>query len=105
MSYVILALATWRIAHLMVLETGPFGVFKRLRERVGIVHAPDTDVIFIVPDNVFAQALSCVWCGSLLVGIGWGIFFGISPFWAGILALPFALSAGAILFHEVVSRS
>lgn len=33
LDLLILALATWRLAYLLVRETGPFGLFTRLRAR------------------------------------------------------------------------
>lgn len=89
LEVLLLSLATWRMASLLVNEEGPFRVFERIREWVGI-RGPE------VPDRFLAGVLSCVWCCSLWVGAGWTILFYLFPNIVGWLAFPFALSAVAI---------
>lgn len=101
LEFVILVMATWRISSLLVKETGPFKIFSRLRELTGIRH-DENDNIFMVPDNLFAGILSCVWCCSVWAGIGMTVLYIIyPPSIYGALAL--ALSASAIVVEKKLS--
>lgn len=95
-TFLILALATWRVASLLVNEEGPFSVFLRLRRLAGIQYDPMGE-IEVVPDKFFAGVLSCVWCCSVWVGLFWAAFYFISPSVCEIIAIAPALSAGAII--------
>jgi hypothetical protein len=95
-EFAIYALATWRISSLLVDEPGPFRMFIKLRNMVGITHDMD-DNVAMVPDTFFAGILSCVWCCSIWVGIFWTVMYFVP--YSLFLALPFALSAVAIKLH------
>jgi hypothetical protein len=99
-AVIILSLATWRISSLLTKEAGPFAVFKRARELTGITHDDNGDIVMI-PDRFFAQLLSCVWCTSVWVAIGWVILWVILPQACVYVALPFALSAAAIVLERL----
>lgn len=104
LTLAVLALATWRISVMLVREAGPFFVFKKIRELTGIAHDPDGNVLK-VPDTFFAGLLSCVWCTSVWVGALWTLEWYLSNgimFW---VAVPFSLSAGAIVFDRLFDRS
>jgi len=99
MTIAVLILATWRLSSLLAQEAGPADVFARLRERVGVWYDAAGDP---QGDNAVAQGITCVWCSSVWVGIVLAAAYWLAPdvtFW---LALPFALSAGAIVVHEVI---
>lgn len=73
----ILSLATWRLAHLLAREEGPFALVKAFRERVG-------------------GALAClycasVWCAALLL-----LAQQVAPMVIWVLAI----SGGALLLHR-----
>lgn len=101
MTFIILALATWRISSLLVNEAGLWEVFFRIRKLAGIEH-DENGKVWIVPERFFAQLLSCVWCASLWVGVGWTVAWWWNPRAAELAALPFALSAGAIVVECAV---
>jgi len=98
---VIFGLATWRIASLLVQEDGPFYMFYRLREKVGIGHDENRKV-FMIPDRFFAQVLSCVWCSSIWVGFGWLAFWLWTPEIALKIAAAFSFSTVAIMIDRWV---
>ena len=50
---VVLALATWRLSYMLVMEAGPFDVFKRLRASTKL-----------------GGLLECVFCMSVWVALG-----------------------------------
>lgn len=84
LTLLILILATWRLSSLLVNEEGPFGMFLKLR----LLIAPVTDL------------LTCIWCFSIWLGLTFTLLYWYSPavtFW---IALPFALSAGAIAWDK-----
>lgn len=97
MTFVILALATWRLAYMLVHEEGPLHVFARLRWYAGA-----TDYHGGKEDSV----LSCVYCTSMYTA---PVMIALSTFDAGLLiAHVFALSAVAVLLqvlHEDIAQS
>lgn len=101
--FLILGLATWRISSLLVHEAGPGDVFVKLREGVGFTHDANNHKV-IIPDGFWGGVLSCVWCCSLWVGVGWVIFYAILPGLAVWTALVFALSTVAVLVECVTEK-
>lgn len=112
LDLLIYILATWRISSLLVNEDGPWFIFERLRTWSGIYyhtlsknyHVDPDEYIKVVPDKFLPQLLSCVWCCSIWAGIVFVIFIRLSPWGAFYFALPFALSAGAIVLNLVVEK-
>ena len=100
-EFLIFGLATWRISSLLVDEPGPFRIFIRLRSLVGITHDID-DNVAIIPDGFLSGILSCAWCTSIWVGLSCTILYWITPL-TFYFALPFALSAVAIIVNSVTS--
>ena len=102
-----LILATWRLTTMLVNETGPFKVFKNLRDAVGVGLEDDVGD----PLTFLGGLLSCTWCTS--VWIAAGLVFVAAPLipalcisWAGIvyyMLTVFAVSGGAILADTVVT--
>lgn len=99
--FLIFCLATWRIASLLVREAGPFDIFIHIRELTGVKHDEDGN-IFMLPDNFFAGVLSCVWCCSIWIAIGWVALWSFWPDVAIYASIPFGVSAGAILVDRVL---
>lgn len=98
---IIYGLATWRVASLLVEESGPFDIFKKIRELTGITHDED-DLPLMIPDRFFAQLFSCVWCTSVWVAVAYTL---VSLWKHGIYtALPFALSAVAVLLQDYLNK-
>lgn len=101
---IVLLLATWRITSLFVSESGPFFVFRKIRTLSGIAH-DELGGVAMIPDTLFAQIVSCAWCCSVYVGAFWTLLYVLLPLIAPWLALPFALSAGAIFLHLLIEKS
>lgn len=99
-EFLILGLACWRIAHILQEERGPFAVFVRLRGRIGIEHGED-DVPMAWPDSELGFLARCLYCGSVWVGFGMVGLYLLSPRVAVLLALPFAISAAAIVIGGI----
>lgn len=94
-NFFVLAMATWRIANMLVAEDGPWMVFERLRLKAGLQPPPlpdgirETDPPGRMPGSLFA----CTWCMSIYVATFWAGLFMLRPKIAQKIALPFALSA------------
>ena len=100
MELILIALATWRVSSLLVFEEGPFMLLVKLRSLVGVYYDEFSEV---QGKNVVARALTCVWCTSIWVALGFSVlhYFGLA-YW---VALPFALSAAAIIIERIVDGS
>lgn len=100
MSYIILVLGVWRISALLTYECGPWDIFRRFRERVGVVH-PDGDC---EPDGIDGRFLSqlfrCVWCLSIYLALIAFISYTIDEQITILILSPFAISAGAIALER-----
>ncbi len=87
-------LATFRITSLLVNEDGPLGLFLKLRYLVG-VRKDQNDEIY--GKNAIATGFTCLWCTSVWIGIAWAIAYFVSPSGTNLIAMPLALSSGAML--------
>lgn len=82
----LLPLAVWRLSYMLVSEAGPFEIFEALR--------------YHVRDNAVGSLLACVYCTSVWVaGFALLAVHTIAGQWVIVWL---ALSALAILFHEIV---
>jgi len=95
-EYVILALATWRLASLFSQEEGPFDIFAKVRHFVGVRH-DDHGIPYGL--NTLSKGMLCVWCISMWFAVLWAVLYYLwrDSVW---IALPFALSAGAIMVER-----
>jgi hypothetical protein len=86
---IIAILATWRLAHLIAREDGPFDVIVRLRIRAG--------------NGVFGRLMDCPYCLSIWIAIPFTFLLG-HGFTAWIAAW-LAISGGASLCERLSPRS
>ncbi len=91
---VLAAFAGWRIASLLVAESGPFDIFVRVRGWAGIREGePYTD-------NTLRGALSCVWCASMYTA---PLCYAVAE-WIVLWPVTLIAVAGiAVLIHEKVN--
>jgi len=106
-DWLLTALAAWRLAYLLVEEDGPGAVFARLRYRAGVrvVPAQTADgqlTTARIAQTSLAQGLTCVWCVSVWTAGGLWALWALWPPVGRALATWLALSALAILWHEVL---
>lgn len=100
LDFLILTLATFRVAFMFVEERGPLHIFQRIRELAGISHTEDGDPEVPLNGKFLTELLSCVFCFSIWVGTFWAVLYILLPTIAPLIALPFALSAGAIIVSK-----
>ena len=102
MTILILILATWRISSLLANEIGPFDIFLKFREQLGIEEVLNEkgETVEVIPDRFAPQMVSCVYCISMWVG---AVFFLLPEPLAQAIAIPFAISTGAIIIDNYLS--
>jgi hypothetical protein len=95
MEFVVLALATWRLASLFANESGPYHIFKTFREWVCNNHPG------------IGEGLTCEWCNS----VWFGSLITVAYFlWGGVavwVCIPLAFSTITIMlkyFRERLER-
>lgn len=101
-DFFILSLAVWRLTSFLVHEDGPFQVFLWIRHKAGIRY-DERSVPY--PTNELSRGLSCFWCTSVWVACVVALCYYL---WQNIvvgLAVPFALSALAIVADEHVGQN
>jgi hypothetical protein len=106
LSFTIVSLAVWRLSALFSYEDGPFDIFRRLREFIGIEHTaryPDGEEIMIPVKNFFlTELVHCVWCLSVWFAIIIVILYQLWPGETLLICMPFAISAAAIIIERIV---
>ena len=99
LDLLILGLAVWRFSSLLVQEGGPWDIFARLRHRIGVRYDAES---LPYGRNEFAKGIVCTWCISVWLGLIATAMYLLAPRITVLLALPFALSAFAIVIDEKV---
>jgi len=97
MTDVILALITWRIAHMLVHERAPFAMLTRFRRAVGVAYDANSNVY---ARRELGELFLCVWC--LSVWVGWLIALAHYRSW-DFIVYGLAYSAVACLLERVAS--
>ena len=100
LEILVLSLATWRIAALLVLEDGPFGVFARFRRTIGVEMDRDGNPVAM---NEAAALFSCVWCASVYIALGLFLLWLWKPEITMLASAPLAISTGAIVIQEIAN--
>ena len=102
---IVLSLAAWRIANLIVddSEDGPFDVLIKIRHLLGIRYDSKGRMLSVDQPPVYRElgrAASCMMCLSLWIGL----LLTLIPSDFRIILLPFAISAGALLINKQIKR-
>lgn len=95
------AIATWRITHLLLYENGPFTIFRKLRERFGVVYAEEGSSEVV---SFKYEITTCPWCLSMWVAGAVTLLqlFSSKVRW---LYLPFTYSAAAVAINRLMERN
>ena len=94
LEIVILALAVWRLSSMLVNEDGPLHIFHKLRYKMGMRYNENS---IEYPTTPLSDLFACVWCMSMWVGFGITVVYLLLEAAAVYIAMPFALSAVAIM--------
>lgn len=99
LELLILVMATWRLTSLLVWEDGPFDMFAKLRQFLGVRYDETSQPY---GSNWLAKGVLCPACASVWFGIFWAAMYLLwqDSVW---IALPLALSAGAIVMERWVN--
>ena len=104
LSLILLSLAIWRLSYMFVWEDGPFDILETFREKIGVRYTVDNDrqAASGMPlwRTTVVDVFLCVYCMSVWWSIFFAILYYIQPFLAVALAVPFALSTGAIMVNR-----
>jgi len=107
-TFVLYALAVWRLTMLLVYETGPGGLFARLRALAGVQTVQTITAqgqqVAQVATNWLGAALLCFKCTSVWCALFFCLGHLLWPHGMPWLASPLALSAAAILLTNVERR-
>ncbi len=98
--FAILALAVFRLAHMIALENGPGGIFRRLRVLAGAVY---TVTGFWTATSFFGTLLICPLCVSVWVALVLYFLVILAPV-AWPLVLVLALSGAACLVELATEK-
>lgn len=92
LSLVVGSVATWRITYMLLYESGPFRIFRSLRQRLGVMYHPDDDNVMV---SYRWEITTCMYCLSVWVGaaVTLLLWWRQQAVW---LLLPFVFSAAAI---------
>jgi len=94
---IIKGLAAWRLAHLLMYESGPFDCLVSLRKSAGIEHDVEGNPISY-SDGVISKLLSCMFCASI-----WTAIAQFHPVCKRGITEVFAVSAVAIFVNEKIN--
>jgi len=100
MRFLIYALATWRLAHMLAAERGPYDVLGKLRAACGVGYEADGS---IVAETEAAQLATCVWCSSVWLAAGLGLARWVWPALGDGLAGILAASTVAVFIERQIN--
>ena len=100
MDFVILSLAVWRLSAMLSQEKGPWDVFAKLRERLGVKE----DELSRYGTSQPSMLIVCLWCLSVWIGFIVAVFYYFLPGETVAVALVLSLSSGAILIEETLDK-
>lgn len=94
------SVATWRLSHMLLKENGPFNIFRRARQELGITYYPESNEIAEYKYEITV----CIWCLSMWVGgfitLSYRLF-GSATSWA---IIPYVLSAFSASWDRLLHR-
>ena len=92
--------ATWRLTRMFLTENGPYRVFRRIRERFGVVYVDDES---LEVSSFKYEITMCMWCMSVWVGLALTLLQRFVPGGRWFL-LPFIYSAINVLVGRTLEQ-
>lgn len=93
--FLLLALATWRLARLVTQESGPANVFGRLRAAVGTETAADGSL---------GELIGCKACASFWIGLAITLGYVVAETPTVIFCMALSLSAVTLLIERLIKQ-
>lgn len=88
---ILCGLAGWRMANLLAFEDGPFGIFQKFRDLIGIKPGPI--------EGFLPTLFSCIYCLSLWMALGAYVIWLLIPEAAIVIA-----AAAVIILVDKAAR-
>ena len=111
-QFIVLALATWKIANFVYddKQAGPFGFLHWLRYKIGIRYDDRQRKAVVAKPrwkSQLAEMHLCIYCMSFWYGLVAAIVWIVVPYKEAVFytALPFALAAAVVIFQKMSSRN
>lgn len=110
---IISTVAVWRLCNLLQYEEGPFEIFTKFRDRIGLTKVSDlplneqllySDKEFIHDGNFFAKLVECIWCLSIWISFCISIYLAIFKIIEKSLAPIYTLTMSAFTILIVNRR-
>lgn len=99
LDWLILSVATWRLAYMLLWDDGLFGVFDRLRAAVNRAAFSEYRAARAVGASL-APLFACIYCMSVWTGAALLLAYG-SPAGRAVVGV-LVLSGGAVIIHAAV---
>lgn len=102
---ILISVTNWRICSLIQDEDGPFDIFLRFRNKIGLTKVEDLPLNeqllypnneFVHNGNFFAKLVECIWCLSVWVGFAISLYLGITNIIEASLVPIYALASSAL---------
>jgi hypothetical protein len=94
--------AVWRLSNLLANEDGPFHFVKTLRSKIARAEVRSRRKNGFISKLHLYEGVNCEYCNSIWFGTFFAVLYLVAPTVAFTLALPLALSTGAIIIKKVV---
>lgn len=99
LSLIMAILATYRLAHLLPEDDGPFFVFKRVRSYTATKMVAENDEMGFWA--MVDEAINCPYCCGLYAAIFIGLLVAWNTFYGNLFILIFAIAGGQSLLQNV----
>lgn len=87
-DFVVLALATFKLSSMMVIEQGPAGIYAKFRDLIGIKYRQGD----FIPENWLASEMTCQYCAMIYPALILTLLYFFFPRVTIYISFPFALS-------------
>lgn len=100
----LISVANWRISNMIQYEDGPFDIFVKFRNLIGLTKVEDLPLNeqllypndeFVHDGSFFAKLVECIWCLSVWVGFVLSLYLGLTK----------TIKKPMILIHTFVSSA
>lgn len=100
-TFSVLVLATWRTGSILAGEEGPKRIFRKIRIAVGVVYDKNDKAFW--KQGSLGHLVGCIWCNTVWIGIALALLYHLFRDKVLKIALPLAISAGAIGWDKIVN--